>query len=142
MKRLTAVASVLMDIISDWDASPVVWGASGTRVRGTYYDGYGVLFLVEGGLFPHRVHVTAIKGKGLGVVLLDDLDRKGLMAPDIVGHQKERIIDYLGNYAGTIRQFKPNDRISIRIRKDAVTRYSQGKSNIAEFMKQIEWQKI
>lgn len=120
-RDLRIMEGVLKEILGNGsDDVPVVWGGSGTDVRGTHYDGYGVFFLAEGG-GPHRVrvHVSADEhdvNVEEEVVETERGRTDTLTTDDLVDQQKDRVAEFLSLYAGAIRQLKPDDRITIRIR--------------------------
>lgn len=122
-RDLRIMEGILEEILGDGDSSsPVIWGDSGsTRVQGTYYDDYGVLFLVEGNQVRRhlRVHVDhragdrnilTIKAKGVVPPVSDPASTE-----DVTSLQKERLVEFLSSYAGAIHQLKPEDRITIRV---------------------------
>jgi hypothetical protein len=134
-RDLRITEGILKDLLGAEESDPVIPGGSGTpRVQGTYHDGYGVLFNVEGSRArPHvRVRVSRHGKEGKkasesiavtveeGVVSLKD----GKPVRVVVKHgtdkrspnlQKERIVEFMNAYAGAIRQLKPGDRITVRL---------------------------
>ena len=123
-RDLRIMEGILGEILGDGDSSPVIWGYSeSTRVLGMYYDGYGVLFLAEDGLFPHRIRVARKVGRqgDMWTTTDDDVVEVALdpaTSEDVVGLRKDRIVEFLSSYAGAIRQLKPDDRVSIRLSAD------------------------
>lgn len=113
-RDLRIMEGVLADILDD-DDGPAIWGRQGTRVQGTYYDGYGVLFLVEGSGSPHRVHIRTKDGHHKFDFHLENGDADSEVPSDPLEDRKARIVDFFGNYAGTIRQLGPNEKISVRL---------------------------
>jgi hypothetical protein len=113
-RDLRIMEGILEDILGEGDFAPAIWGSESTKVQGTYYDGYGVLFLVEanGAMHQIRIHVTPdlTRLTETGSLDLHEADSQGGLEL-----QKERIVEFLGSYAGAIRQLKPADQISIRI---------------------------
>jgi hypothetical protein len=127
-RDLRIMEGILEEILGEENSGPVIWGdTQATRVQGTYYDGYGILFLVEGSLLPHRVvvHGCLVRNSDILFTKEDDISHTYMgdtiaadstaATDDVINLQKEHILEFLGSYAGAIRQLKPDDQISIRV---------------------------
>ena len=96
---------------------------SGTpRVKGMHFEGYGVVFLVEGSedFAAPFVRVFARATEGDRDVSVEVHTREGDEDESTTSNKtlerlKEQISEFFSSYAGAIRQLKPNDRVTVRV---------------------------
>lgn len=84
-----------------------------SSTRGLYLDGYGVLFLTEGS-WPRQAHPgisISFDEKGVKHLVLRSSDPS--LYEKSLAESHDLLAEFLGNYAGTIGQLDPDDRITV-----------------------------
>ena len=81
--------------------------------RGLYLDGYGVFFLIEGS-WPRQVHPSiSVAWDEKGVKHLELKSGDPAAYEKLLAESHDLLAEFLGNYAGTISQLDPDDRITV-----------------------------
>ena len=84
-----------------------------SSARGLYLEGYGVLFLTEGS-WPRQAHPgisISFDEKGVKHLVLRSSDPS--LYEKSLAESHDLLAEFLGNYAGTIGQLDPDDRITV-----------------------------
>ena len=100
--------------------------------RGLYLDGYGVLFLLEGS-WPKQAHPGigfAWDEKGVKFIELTSSDPSSDEKSPAESH--DLLAEFLGNYAGTIGQLNPDDRITVCYQRRPPSGLASGLKNITD----------
>ncbi len=137
-KRMRRDLSIMEDVLKSLyrHANTSILGTSlGTskpRVRGMYFENYGVVVLIEdrnpGGIIGLSHHFGL---KAFMKQLEDFEDTRGSVFEEKArkleeegrAAQENRIAEFLGNYADAIRQLKEEDRVAVLLRYRAVDSY-------------------
>ena len=81
--------------------------------RGLYLDGYGVLFLTEGSWSKQAHRGIAVAWDEKGVKHLELKSGDPSADEKWLAESHDLLAEFLGNYAGTIGQLDPDDRITV-----------------------------
>ena len=121
-KDLRIMENVLSTFLTE-DTNTLTMPA--VKPRGAYIDGFGVVFIIPS--IPQFVEVRSREDRGVSRVIISDdikVDRGHVIqvAPRGVTTEEaeadtakvqEQIIEFLGSYAGLIKQIKPDDWVTV-----------------------------
>ncbi len=85
--------------------------------RGLYLDGYGVLFFTEGSWPAQEFPGIGVVWDAKGVERLELKSSAPVSDAKSLAEIHDLLAEFLGNYAGTIGQLDPDDRITIRYQR-------------------------
>ena len=130
-KRMRRDLSIMEDVLKSLyrHANTSIWGTSEPRVRGMYFENYGVIFFIEERVPEGTVGIASylgLHGFTREQLVVFERDMKKGTGSDIVGavraqQEKRRTVienqlrEFLGIYADAIHQLKGEDRIAVLV---------------------------